>query len=265
MIKRGLTILMVCFALPVFSQGEDHQLYDHELDENKWKEIREGIRYEGHERENSAGRQWTYESNEAYEKAKKNKGGGGGNGTGGTGSGASEPRSTSSPRSSRIRPPSMSSPGLGGLGIIGYILLFVFIAALVVLLFYLFINAPKKGKKVEGVEIDMEDVNPTEIPLTELERMLQEAISRGDYRGAIRIYFIFIIRDLAEKKWIRWEKEKTNFQYLREMSGKAEFDDFNRSVSYFEVIWYGKRELDQQKFNQVKPSFTNLLNKLGVK
>ena len=67
------------------------------------------------------------------------------------------------------------------------------------------------------------------------------------------------------KNWISWEKEKTNFHYLREMTGKNEFDDFNKSVSYFEIIWYGKRDLDVSKFEQIRPNFTSFLDKLGVK
>ena len=269
--KSLLTILFSFIVVISYCQEDDHQLYDHELDENKWEKIRDGIRYEGSEDQTGAGRQWTYESDEEYERARKNSGGGsgsgsggGGNGTGGSGSGASEaPQDHSSSRSSR--PPRVSSPGLGGMSVLGYIILAAFVVGLIFLIFYLFMNAPKKGKKVGDDEIVLEDVNPTEIPLTELQRRLQEALNKGDYRGAVRIYFIFIIRDLAQRNWIQWQKEKTNFHYLREMTGKSEYDDFNRTVSYFEVIWYGKRELDEQKFNQIKPAFTRLLEKLGVK
>ncbi|MCB9223764.1 MAG: hypothetical protein R2780_03675 [Crocinitomicaceae bacterium] len=269
MIKRLLGILFLILPLSSFLQEDDgNKLYEHQLDEEKWEKIRDGIRYEGHE--NGPGRRWTYESDKEYNDAKKRYGsgsgngnGGGGNGSGGSGSGASSPRSnTPPPRTST--PPRFNPPNIGGLGTFGYVLLIIFIAAIAVLIFYMFLKAPRDGKSV-GAPIEIEDVNPTEIPLSELQRLLQEALSKGDYRGAIRIYFIFIIRDLAQKRWINWEKEKTNFHYLREMSGKAEFDDFNRSVSYFEIIWYGKREIDAGKFEEVKPNFTRFLDKLGVK
>jgi len=146
---------------------------------------------------------------------------------------------------------------------LGYVLLIIFVLALIALIFFMFINSERKGKKV-GEAIELEEINPTEIPLSELEKLLKEAIDKGDYRGAVRIYFIFIIRDLSDKEWIQWEKEKTNFHYLREMAGKTEFDDFNRSVSYFEIIWYGKREIDAGKFEEIKPNFTTFLKKLGV-
>ena len=266
-----LTYLMLgsfCWA-----QDDGEKLYDHELDEQKWEKLRDGIRYEG--TKNGPGRQWTYESQEEYYKARREyeeengggsggSGGGGGQGDGYGGGDAPQDRPSddytyeeSSP------PPSTSAPSASGLGALGYIFMGLFIVGLAVLIYYMFINAPRDGKKISAIQ-DIEEVNPTEIPLTELQRLLQEALANGDYRGAVRIYFIFIIRDLAEKRWIAWEKEKTNMHYLREMTGKPEFDDFNRSVSYFEIIWYGKREIDSSKFEQVKPNFTRLLARLGV-
>lgn len=251
-----------------YSQKDGERLYDHELDEEKWERLRDGIRYEGRE---GAGRRWTYESDEEWRKAQKNSGGkngsgsGGGQGNGqgsgyGSGDGAPQqyPEYQPPPESPSVNSPSMN------LGWLGYVLMGLLVIALMILIYYMFINSNSKGKKISRDEIMLEDTNPTEIPLTELQRMLQEALARGDYRAAVRIYFIFIIKDLAEKKWIQWEKEKTNFHYLREMSGKDEYTDFNRSVSFFEYIWYGEREIDQSTFEQIKPNFTLFLEKLGV-
>ena len=267
-LNKLIFIASFFLSLTVFSQDDD--LYDHGLDQDKWQDIREGIRYEG--REEGPGREWTYEGREEYERERRKFEGGegnGGNGNGkgdgwGEGDGANErPRTNENytpPPAPRFNPPSF-----GGLGFIGYILLAVFAAGLIFLIFYLFINAEKDGAKIKGEPINFEEVNPTEIPLSELQRLLQEALANQDYRGAIRIYFIFIVRDLAEKKWINWEKEKTNFHYLNEMQGKKGYEDFNISVSYFEIIWYGKREIDVEKFEKVRPKFTAFLDKLGVK
>lgn len=268
-------ILFLC----VGSTHAQNDLYDHRLDEEKWGELREGIRYEG--QENGPGREWTYDSKKDYENAKKKyeTGGGSGNGSGsgngnqngngGTGQGNGGNKNGGSAREyesseSYQEPSSSSSISVGGLNVFGYIMIGVFVIALAFLIYYMFVNRQTGGTKV-GAPIELEEINPSEIPLTELERLLREAIAKGDYRGAIRIYFIFIIRDLSEKRWISWQKEKTNFHYLREMSGKNEFDDFNRSVSFFEIIWYGKREIDLTKFEQIRPSFTRFLDKLGVK
>jgi hypothetical protein len=260
--KRRIHIIaLLLLSVSVYAQNDD--LYDHGLDEKKWNEIRDAIRYEN--QPEGAGREWTYESRDDYESAKRGQRNGSGNGTGSGSSGnggAYRPDERSRPD---FDPPKTKSPNfsVGGLGPLGYVLLGIFIILLAFLIYYLFVNREKTGKHLSPLII--EDTAPSEIPLTELQRLLQEALSKGDYRGAIRIYFIFVLRDLSEKNWIRWEKEKTNFQYLREMSGRNEYNAFNQTVSYFEIIWYGKREIDKHSFEKIKPHFTQLLDKLGVK
>lgn len=261
-LNKCISIALIFISF--FVNGQSDDLYDHGLDEKKWEDIREGIRYEG--REGQSGRRWTYESDQEYNKDRLQKGEsleeGSGNGDGeGQVQPQERPRSSSSPRSN-IRP---SASFFNGLGFFGYLILAVFAVGLIWLIYKLFLNAESKGKKIDRTAIALEDINPTEIPLTELQRLLMEALAKQDYRGAVRIYFIFIVRDLAQKNWIQWQKEKTNFHYLMEMSGKADYDDFNQSVSFFEIIWYGERELDQSKFEEIRPVFTNFMNKLGVK
>lgn len=268
--NRYLIYITTVFFLANYSFAqEDDGLYDHGLDEKKWSELRDAIRYEN-QPEGGAGREWTYESKREYETSKRNRGNGGGDGgtgrgDGGSGDGGSQRERESRDWDSDSSPPETKSSDstFNGLGWLGYVLLGLFVVLLAFLVYYFFVNRERDGKKV--VEMNLEDTAPLEIPLTELERLLQDALSRGDYRSAVRIYFIFIIRDLSQKNWIRWEKEKTNFQYLREMGGRSEYADFNQSVSYFEIIWYGKREIDKSTFEQIRPDFIRLLDKLGVK
>lgn len=262
--------------LSVTLYGQDgNELYDHRLNEDKWEDVRRSIRYEN--QPEGAGRQWTYENNQEYQREQKRQGQGNGNGSGngegsgnGTGQGDGGNYDGASNRPveyNRSPPPSSSSPlsssTINGIGTIGYVLLIAFALVLMYLIYRLFINVPRDGKAVTPLNLD--EAAPIEIPLTELQRLLQEALAKGDFRAAVRIYFIFIIRDLSSKNWIRWEKEKTNFQYLREMESKEVYADFNQSVSYFEIIWYGKREIDRPTFEKIQPDFTRLLDKLGVK
>lgn len=205
--------LFVFPAIVIYAQ--DDQLYRHKLDENKWEEIRKNIRYES--QPDGPGRQWTYESNEEYRKEQKKYGNQNGNGSGGNGQGDGGRYDGSSPRNDEdyeyTPPPSPStsvSPSVfSGLGALGYVFLGIFIVLLAVLIFYLFVNNKKDGKKI--VQINLDEQAPSEIPLSELQRLLQEALSKGDYRGAIRIYFIFIIRDLSQKKLDSVGKRQNQF------------------------------------------------------
>jgi hypothetical protein len=246
-LNKILFIAFACFIVVGFSQ--DDELYDHKLNRNKWEDIRKDIRYE-----DGGTREWMNEQSSAdteqrsSKEDQENK--------------TFEPSEGFEPVQETSRP-SDYKPDFEGLGAVGYVILILFGAVIVGLIIYLFLNTERKGGKV-GKPLDIDEMNPAEIPLTELERLLQEAINQGDYRGAIRIYFTFILRDIAEKGWIDWEKEKTNYHYIREMEVREESEEFEVSVRFYEWIWYGKREIDQKKFEQIKPTFTKLLAKLEV-
>ncbi len=147
------------------------------------------------------------------------------------------------------------------LTILGIILLAILIAFI---LYRVYTNRqPGGNQKIDLNESD--DMSPEEISKTELELALEKAIKNGDYRAAVRVYFIFIMKDLVEKGWIEWEKEKTNLAYLREMMGRDEYNDFNQCVTIFEIVWYGKRDINESEFDALKGHFKKLLDKLGVK
>ncbi len=145
--------------------------------------------------------------------------------------------------------------------VLSNILMVIVIVGLAALIFYFFFNAPvvKNNKKISR---DLGSVIPTEIPKTELELMLEGALKKENYREAIRVYFIFIIRGLIVKDWIDWEKEKTNFSYLMEMRDKPLSTEFESTVSVYEIVWYGKREITKEEYKLLEPRFKSLTKKL---
>jgi hypothetical protein len=256
-------VLHILFVLISF-KGISQDLYEHKLDQDKWEGIKERIRYEG---QDQIGEEWTYENKEEYKNAIKKRGKGKGNGSGGTGSGTKNDRRYNSKTTPQKSSSTSSNwtPNLVGLSWVGWLLIFLLGAGIVGVIVYAIMNSQTSShKKINLDDDEFDNVSPAEIPLTELQKKLKESIEKADYRGAIRIYYLFILRDLSQKEWIHWEREKTNMHYLREMNGKSEFDDFNKSISYFEVIWYGKRDIDFDQFKSIQPNFTALLIKLGV-
>lgn len=90
-----------------------------------------------------------------------------------------------------------------------------------------------------------EDLNPSTISKTELELRLEEAISKGDYKECVRIYFLFAMKELIERRWIFWKKEKTNMHYIIEMQGRPGAFEFEKIVQIYDVVWYGDYTIDQ--------------------
>jgi hypothetical protein len=163
---------------------------------------------------------------------------------------------------SKAEKPKKTEPPTSGEVQLMQILLIILGAALVAFLIYYFFlryNANDKGAKIVMPE---EEKNPMEIPKSELERRLEVALAQQNFREAVRLYFIFIIKELAEKEWIRWEKEKTNIAYLIEMRKRPQYGLFNQSVILFEWVWYGQYEITEQDFQGWEPLFKKLLNEL---
>ncbi len=150
----------------------------------------------------------------------------------------------------------------GGMGFLQYVLFGLLIMLLGFLIYQLFVKTSFDDKGAKVV-VDFEELAPTQIPKSELELLLEKALANDDFRGAIRLYFIFIIKGLSEKEWIRWEKKKTNFSYLIEMRGKPQYDSFNDAVSIYELVWYGNYRVKKEDFSSLEPKFKSLLNSLN--
>ncbi len=141
-------------------------------------------------------------------------------------------------------------------------ILVVVVLALATLIFFLFFNQLKENKGNKKIGRELESIIPTEIPKSELELLLEKALAKEDYREAIRVYFIFVIRGLIKKNGIVWEKEKTNFSYLNEMRENPFFMPFESCVSVYEIVWYGERQLSKSEYEQVEPRFKKLVKDL---
>lgn len=148
--------------------------------------------------------------------------------------------------------------------IVWKVLLFIIVfAALIYLAYIIMKNRRPSNKKVA---IDVEDEwNPTVITKTELELKLEEAALRGDYRECVRIYFTFILKELINKGWIRWKKEKTNFDYVLEMRGKPEAIGFMQAVRIYDLVWYGEYRIDEEIYELLRPELENYYKSLNPK
>ncbi len=247
-LNRIVTILFIVFG--VYLQAQD--LYEHDLNEEQLSSLKEKIRHNS-----KAPSRWTYENDKEWQKAVKKQKGSKGKGA------VKKPKENTSRNISMPRIPNFAPTGFG---LVFQVILYVVLgAALALLIYFLFISSSSHVNGKKYTSIDLEDIEPSKITKTELEKLLEEALENHDYRKAVRIYYLFILKDLFEKKWIQWEKEKTNMHYLLEMQGKNEFDQFQKIVTYFEFIWYGKRDITKDQFNQIQPNFTSLLKKLGIK
>lgn len=116
----------------------------------------------------------------------------------------------------------------------------------------------KKHVEVEDLSnIDIENELPEK---EQLRKLMQDAVKKGDLKTAIRYYYLMVIAHYRTIGYIKWKKDKTNSQYLREMSKHALYTDMKSATNIFERTWYGDVVVDSNMFEQAETIFNKLLN-----
>ena len=93
----------------------------------------------------------------------------------------------------------------------------------------------------------------------DLEDFARHALDKKDYKLAIRLYFLQILKHLSSNNFIKWKRDKTNKEYVREMSGNNLFREFRTISRLFERVWYSDVEVKEHQFNLIRPRFLDFL------
>jgi|SRR5690606_8787089 len=114
----------------------------------------------------------------------------------------------------------------------------------------------KKARSLVDLELSQRHIETID-----LEGLLQAALQEGDYRLAVRYGFLRVLKQLSHRDIIDWHYEKTNMDYLGEISQTPLRDGFQGAVYLFENIWYGQRPIDQKGYLKAERHF-NALNQM---
>lgn len=143
------------------------------------------------------------------------------------------------------------------------IILGVIILVIVVLIVFLFVKQMRNNDiKVKPITDEnlytLEEIEEN-LPETDLERYLRLALQSNDFKAAVRIYYLAIIQGLSKANHLEWHREKTNYDYLMELTGSEFFTTFSKLTLTFEVVWYGDAEVTAQAFQTIEPTFKSTL------
>ncbi len=157
--------------------------------------------------------------------------------------------------------PDFEMPSIGTWEFWRVVLLILVIGVLLFIL-YLIIRQIKPGDSKVRINVD-DEWNPTVITKSELELKLENAILGNNYRECVRIHFMFILKELINKRYIDWKPEKTNYDYLLETRKSKGYDDFDECVRIYDLVWYGDYEITNSDYEQLKPALENYYQSLN--
>jgi hypothetical protein len=144
-----------------------------------------------------------------------------------------------------------------------YIFYGIIAAVIITILYQIFRNTSFKAKpkKPSTSTANTEDV--TDINDLDTDSLLQQAHLAGNYKLAIRLYFLHLLKKLNENGTIVWAKDKTNRDYLSELFSKQfYFDEIRKLTLAYERVWYGEHTPTPETYEQLSSEFRSIDQKL---
>jgi len=139
-----------------------------------------------------------------------------------------------------------------GLGIIFWILAIALFGYIVFKLFLSNASFFSGNRKNIPANIKTEAEENTGDP----DAMIRNAIKNRNYRLAVRYLYLQTLIRLSEKKFIRVNSNKTNYEYVREVRNQKFANEFASLTLKYEYVWYGEYTVDEKLFQQIHDSFT---------
>jgi Domain of unknown function (DUF4129) len=116
-----------------------------------------------------------------------------------------------------------------------------------------------RENKISGFKEMKENINKIDF-----DALISEAVSKTDYRIAVRLYYLKTLKLLADRKLIDWNINKTNHNYIKEIKEAKLKNTFEELTNLFEWIWYGELPVEAYMFKKTKNIFMDFQDSLIV-
>lgn len=112
----------------------------------------------------------------------------------------------------------------------------------------------KSATPIVNLSEDEELIKDKDLP-----KLIDKAIADGNYRLAVRYYYLLILRKLSEKELISWQQEKTNEDYIKELTSSKLHSNFKDITYLYDYVWYGNFLINKEKFIQSEVQLQNFI------
>jgi hypothetical protein len=87
------------------------------------------------------------------------------------------------------------------------------------------------------------------------QKEIDKAIQQGNYRLAVRLMFLRLLKNMSDRNIINYKQDKTNLDYLMELQPTSYYSNFFRIARNYEYSWYGQFEVDPDVYTIIKKDF----------
>ncbi|MCC8425204.1 DUF4129 domain-containing protein [Mucilaginibacter sp. UR6-11] len=148
--------------------------------------------------------------------------------------------------------------------IIKYGFIVLGLAALIFLIFKLIgVDAFNviKGRSASAPLLHDESVE--DIYTINFDAEVEKAVNQQNYRFAVRLMYLRVLKQLSDAGQIHWELNKTNSIYVNELTNAEQRLAFKLLTRQFEYIWYGELIIDAAAFKKINALFDGFKIKMA--
>mgnify|MGYP003583489885 CR=1 FL=1 len=109
-------------------------------------------------------------------------------------------------------------------------------------------------RKSADVDLPYESIHE-DVRIMDFDKLISEAIESRNYRLAVRLFYLKTLKELNNRSLITWKPEKTNHNYITELSAMHLKEGFQQMTHQFEFVWYGEFDLAENDFNSIRQSY----------
>lgn len=102
-----------------------------------------------------------------------------------------------------------------------------------------------RGKPMRASTVN--DVH-AELEREDLDALAAEAERAGEWRRAVRLRYLQVLRHCIDRGLLQWRPEHTDRDYTRQLSDPAQRNAFGGIVFTFQWVWYGDAALDADRY-----------------
>jgi hypothetical protein len=95
------------------------------------------------------------------------------------------------------------------------------------------------------------------------ENEVENALASGDYRMAIRLRYLQLLRELAERNIIQYRQGSSNGSYVGQLWGSPFYDDFFSITRTFDYAWYGMLPMSARVYEAMLADITHLKSRFA--
>ena len=95
--------------------------------------------------------------------------------------------------------------------------------------------------------------------------LLQKYINEKNYRLAVRVLYLQLLKIMNEKEVIVFQPQFTNAHYLQQLYNTPLYNSFFVVTRHYEYIWYGEFAITEASFQKIQSDFGDIKNKVSYR